>query len=212
MRFLNIEEWNRKEHFEFFMNFEDPFFGVTIPFKVTKALNWAKAEQVSFFATYLHACIKAINAVENFRYRITPDKQVVIHDVIHASPTMPRPDHTFGFSYIAYTEEFGEFLENYEAEKARVWNSTSLYPPETHGEDCIYCSALPWFEFTGHKEPFMTSNGSESVPKLAFSKTYEKDSGIWMNVALQVNHALVDGYHVGLFADYFQTYLNETKW
>ena len=26
---LNIESWNRKEHFRFFSAFDDPFFGIT---------------------------------------------------------------------------------------------------------------------------------------------------------------------------------------
>ena len=40
----------------------------------------------SFFAIYLHECMKAINAVENFKYRII-DNEVFEYDVINASTT-----------------------------------------------------------------------------------------------------------------------------
>lgn len=36
-RKLDIETWNRKEHFLFFSQMEEPFFGVTIVVDCTKA-------------------------------------------------------------------------------------------------------------------------------------------------------------------------------
>lgn len=201
MRKLNIDTWNRKKHFEFFNTFKDPFFAVTVPMDVTKAYNYAKITANSFFAVYLHDCMKAINAVEAFRYRIENDREVLIHDTIHASATIMRPDKTFGFSFIDYDPDFEIFKKNVEAEKERIINSDDLFPPK-NTEDCIYCSALPWVNFTGHKEPF--HGKKESVPKIAFSKMEVKDEKKIMTVAVSVNHALMDGYHVGQFTEKFQ--------
>jgi chloramphenicol O-acetyltransferase type A len=47
------------------------------------------------------------------------------------------------------------------------------------------------------------------VPKLAFSKVDKTKSKLIMNVSVSVNHALVDGYHVGLFSEKFQEFLNK---
>jgi len=201
MRELDIENWNRKEHFHFFKQFEDPYFAVTVDFDVTSAFNYSKEHRISFFALYLHVCMKAINSVENFKYRIHDDK-VVIHDVIHASPTILREDKTFGFSFIEYDEDFKVFYKNFELEKSRVLNTNSLFP-ERSTDDCIYCSAMTWFNFSGHKEPLLGVK-KESVPKLAFGKFLKKDSKLMMPVAIAVSHALVDGYHVGQFVDAFQ--------
>ena len=63
MRELDLENWNRREHFNFFSQFEDPYFAVTIDFDVTKTLNYSIKNNVSFFVLYLHACMKAINTV-----------------------------------------------------------------------------------------------------------------------------------------------------
>lgn len=205
MRELNIETWNRKEHFEFFNQFDDPYFAVTVDFDVTNAFNYAKQQQLSFFAVYLHACIKAINSVENFKYRIHEGK-VVVHDVIHASSTIAREDNTFGYSFIHYDADFNQFNQNFEAEKRRIVTTTNLFPKQ-NTDDCIYCSAMPWFNFSGHKEPVFGVK-KESVPKLAFGKYLEKNGKLMMPVAIAVNHALVDGYHVGLFTDAYQKILN----
>lgn len=201
---LDLGSWNRKHHFNHFNALADPYFAVTIPFDVSLAYKKSKDTGSSFFAIYLHDCMKAINAVENFKYRIV-DNDVFEYDVIHASATLSRADNTFGFSFINFSESFQEFNTNIQKEKQRINDSTELYPP-VNGLDCIHCSALPWFSFTSQKEPF--SVVKDSVPKFAFSKTYKKNDSLMMNVGINVNHALIDGYHVGQFAELFQKNLN----
>ncbi len=205
MKIIDLNTWNRKQHYNHFSSLVDSSFAVTIPFDVTKAYQFSKQNKLSFFAKYLHDSMKAINAVDNLKYRII-DNEIIEYDVIHASPTLMRPDKTYGFSFINFDEDLKIFIENFEAEKERIQNSTDLFPPN-NGIDCVYCSAMPWLNFIAHKEPFSGEN--DSVPKIAFSKTEKVNNVLKMNVAINVNHALADGYHVSLFADEFQKNLNK---
>lgn len=205
MKELDINTWNRKQHFEHFSKLKDPYFGITIPFNVTKAYSFSKEKNISFFGTYLHACMQAINNVENLKYRIVDDK-VMICNTINASATIMKENKTFGFSFIDYNESLDQFLLNIQAEKQRIEKSNNLFPPK-NGVDCIHCSALPWSDFSGHKEP--VSGLQESVPKFAFGKMKEVNNEKIMNVAINVNHALVDGYHLSLFSEKFQKNLNK---
>ena len=204
MKTLDINTWSRKQHYNHFNALADPYFAVTIPFNVTKAYRFSKENNVSFFAKYLHDCMKALNSIENFKYRIEND-EVVVHDVIHASATLMRSDNTFGFSFIHYHDDLNVFINNINEEKKRIEKTGELYPPQ-NTIDCIYCSAMPWVNFSGHKEP--VSATKESVPKFAYSKVQEHNGELIMNVAISANHALVDGYHVGLFSEAFQNNLN----
>jgi chloramphenicol O-acetyltransferase type A len=201
---INIEHWNRKQHYMHFKDFKDPYFAVTIPFNITKAYKSSKNDEVSFFSKYLHDCMKAINAIDNLKLRIEKD-EVVLYEVINASATLMRADNTFALSYIKYDENLDVFINNLESEKQRVLRTNDFYPP-IDSLDCIHCSAMPWLNFQGHKEA--VSGNRESVPKLAFGKTYKSDGELMMNLAINVNHALVDGYHVGLFVEEFQKNLN----
>lgn len=205
MKILNIENWNRKEHFDFFNQFDDPYFSVTIDFDVTNIYKYAKANNLSFFVLYLHACMKALNSIENFRYRIKEDK-IIVHDVIHASATILREDNTFGFSFVYYDDSFEQFNKNFDLEKKRVLSTKSLFPIQ-NSDDCVYCSAMNWFNFSAHKEPVFGVS-KESIPKLAFGKFVKKDKQLKMPVAIAVNHALIDGYHIGQFVDVYQKELN----
>ncbi|MDO6597970.1 CatA-like O-acetyltransferase [Oceanihabitans sp. 2_MG-2023] len=205
MKEINLKTWNREEQFHHFSKMLDPYFGVTIPFDLTKAYQFSKDNGISFFGKYMHACTQAINSIENLKYRIV-DEKVVLYDVIHASATIMREDKTFGFSFIEYHENLDVFLKNLESEKTRIESSKALFP-KRNGLDCIHCSALPWLHFSGHKEPFFGEK--DSVPKIAFSKVKKESNMLSMNVAISVNHALVDGYHVGLFSEKFQYFLNQ---
>lgn len=205
MHIINIDTWSRKQQYEHFSKMQDPFFGVTMPFNVSKAYEFSKDNDISFFAKYLHDCMKAINAVDNLKLRIE-ENEVVFYEVIHASSTLMRADGNFGLSFIPFSEDLNGFIININKEKERVFNSTDFFPPN-NSLDCIHCSALPWVNFLGHKEP--VSGMPESVPKVAFSKTSRINSDLIMNVSINVNHALVDGYHVGLFSEKFQIYLNQ---
>jgi chloramphenicol O-acetyltransferase type A len=205
---IDLNNWNRKLLFEHFKNFADPYFSVIVPFDVSNAYENAKSGNYSFFARYLHDCMKSINEVDNLKYRMV-NHQVVEYDEIHASPTLMRPDRTFGFSFIKFDEDLNVFINNINKEQDRINKSTELYPPEEYRLDCIHCSAMPWINFTGHKEP--VSGQKDSVPKFAFSKAVEIDNKLMMNVAINVNHALVDGYHVSLFSEKFQEYLNHKQ-
>lgn len=204
MKEVDINTWNRKQHFEHFINLSNPFFGVTIPLDVTHAYHKSKKEGKSFFVRYLHDCMQAINKVENMRYRIRNNRVFDI-ETVHASATIMREDKTFGFSWIDFDENFEIFNHNFQKEKHRIQLHPDLYPP-INGDNCIYCSAMPWFNFTSQSEPI--SGKLESIPKLSFSKVKTDNGNMIMNVAISVNHALVDGYHVGLFVELFQQNLN----
>jgi hypothetical protein len=46
---IDLEHWNRKEHFLFFGSMDDPFFGLTTQIDVTSIYKEAKADHASFF-------------------------------------------------------------------------------------------------------------------------------------------------------------------
>ena len=203
---LDISTWSRKEHFEFFKSFEEPFFGLTVEVDCTKAYAYCKRNELSFFLYYLHASLKAANMIEEFKYRILGEK-VLIHDHIDASPTINRDDGTFGFSYIQYCEDFNDFVVGAQLEIDRVRNGSGLIPAVS-GENVIHYSSLPWLKFTSlsHARSFTFH---DSCPKVSFGKMTESNNSLSMPVSVHVHHALLDGLHVGIFIKNFENLMNE---
>jgi chloramphenicol O-acetyltransferase type A len=204
---LNLDTWNRRDHFRFFKQFEEPFFGITAEVDCTKAYTWTKEAGVSFFLYYLHRSLKAANDVEPFKYRISGD-DVLVHDVVHASPTINRSDGTFGFSYIDYHPSFNDFVREAQKEIAKVQSTTGLIPAVS-GENIIHYSSLPWINFTSvsHARAF---SFNDSIPKITFGKMTAQHGARKMPVSIHVHHALMDGFHVAQLLDRFQQALDVT--
>ena len=208
MKKIDIKNWNRKEHFEFFSKFDEPFFGLVSEIDCTIAYKYCKENKISFFAYYLHKSLIAANSTEAFKYRIE-DGEVVLYNQIDASPTIGRADGTFGFSFVAYDPEFDIFSKALKEEIKAVQNSEGLrlYVDEGH-QNVIYYSSIPWKTFTGfsHAKNF---NSKDSVPKIVFGKTFLRDDKMLMSIAINVHHGLVDGLHVGQYLDLFQSLMND---
>ena len=202
---LDLASWPRRDHFQFFRRFEEPFFGVCVEVDCTAAYDRSKVGGHSFFLHYLHCTLAAANATEPFRYRISGD-DVWIYDEVHASPTINRPNGTFGFAYMNWHPDRAVFLQEAAAETERVRAGTGLVPAVS-GENVLHCSSMPWLRFTGlsHARSF---SFPDSCPKIAFGKMEEADGRRKMPLSVHVHHALMDGYHVGQFIERLQTELD----
>lgn len=206
--YLDLPNWPRKDHFEFFRAFQEPYFGLTVPVECNLAYRNARDYGVSFFAYYLHCSLKAVNTVECFRYRIEGD-QVAVFDTVHASATIGRADGTFGFSLIPYHKELLPFAESVQAESERVRQNTGL-EVGIAGDDVIHYSSVPWLSFTSlsHARQF---SRPDSVPKISFGKVAEDNGKRSMPVSLHAHHALMDGIHAGEYFALFQLLLNNPE-
>jgi chloramphenicol O-acetyltransferase type A len=207
MKILDLENWPRKEHFQFFSQFDEPFFGVCVDIDCTLAYKHAKQKGCSFFLHYLHKSLMAVNRTEPFRYRINANKQIVVHDSVSASATISRDNGSFAFSYMPYSEDFSVFETAAQEEIARIRKGSSLFPDHI-SDDIIHYSSLPWIKFTSmsHARNF---SFPDSVPKISFGKMTIQDDVRTMPLSIHVHHALVDGYHVGQYIDTFQNLMNE---
>ncbi|WP_310555199.1 chloramphenicol acetyltransferase [Flavobacterium sp.] len=203
---LNLETWNRKEHYLFFKQMEEPFFGITTTIDCTKAYEKAKELNVSFFTYYLHKTLVAVNEIENFRYRILND-EIYIFDQIDASATILRADETFGFSQIEFSEDILKFSKNTENEITRIQTTTGLFTRD-FTENLIHFSALPWINFTSftHARSF---TWPDSCPKISFGKMMEENGKKTMAMSVHVHHGLMDGFHIGQFVHLFQKLLDK---
>lgn len=205
-RKIDIDNWVRKEHFNFFKTFEEPFWGITTNVDCTNAYRKSKELNIPFFIYYLYLSLKSVNQIEELRYRIE-GKDVYCYDVIHAAATVLRDNGTFGFSFIKYNEDLSIFKENAKEEIERVKNNNRLMPSEAN-ENVIHYTTIPWISFSGVSHPRRFSL-KDSVPKIAFGKIIDENGRKLLPIAIHAHHALVDGLHAGKFLELFQKLMDE---
>lgn len=206
MKVIDIESWNRKEHFEFFSKMKSPYFGFTTEVDCTKAYDDAKEKGYSFFAYYLYKSMVAINKVEELKLRMVDD-QIILFDEVHVGSTIGREDGTFGFSFFEYSEDFKKFNEGLQNQINIVQNSKGLgisndVLPINH----IRHTTIPWSSFTTILHP-TNFDPKECIPKIAFGKFSIKEGKKMMPVSIEAHHGLADGLHLAKYFEEFQKQL-----
>ena len=144
--FIDRETWPRRQQFEFFRHFEQPFFTLCAEVDVTATDHFCRDQGASFFLATWFLCLGALNREAPFRYRLRGDR-VWVHDSIHVSTTVLRKDETFAFCHLPSSEDFAAFEElgraAIEAESLRSGLTT-----EDERDDVVYGSVVPWLRFT----------------------------------------------------------------
>jgi len=201
---LSIENWNRKEHFEFFAQFDEPFHSVTVEIDCTRSYRESKSRNWSFSLLYLHKSLAIAHQIKAFKLRIS-DGEVFEYDHIVGTSTVLREDGTFGFSYLPFHRDFGVFQEIAQVEFERVKQTPGLDLSYTE-QNLIHYSTLPWLRFTSlsHARSF---SHPDSCPKISFGKlTHEQERWV-MPISISVHHGLVDGKDVGEFVQLLEEIL-----
>ena len=204
---IDLATWPRREHFEFFKQYDMPFFGVTAQLDCTRLYDRSKKEGFPFSAGYHFASLRAVNEVEELRYRIEDDLPV-LYDAIHFSTTIARPDGTFGFSFQKYTEDFEQFTAEFITEARRVQYEAGLKSPYS-GQDIVYYTVARGIAFTSFDHPMMTKRQG-SIPLITFGEMVQDGTRKTIAHSLHAHHALVDGLHAAKYFQAIQANLNKT--
>jgi chloramphenicol O-acetyltransferase type A len=208
--YLDIETWSRRKQFEFFKDYDNPYFNLCVDVDVTSLLALTRATpDLSFFITYHFLSMKAANEVEPFRYRLRGDR-VLVHDRIHAGTTLLLADETFTFVYFDFDEDFEVFHTRAKAavEKARA--AVSRLDEREGQDDLIHHSVIPWVTFNSISHA-RNWGRQDSVPKVAFGKYREDGNRIRMPISVEVHHALMDGLHVGRYFEKLESYFSNPR-
>lgn len=206
MNYLDLESWKRRDTFEFFKDFEDPFFNLTAPVDATPLYGFVKRHGLSFSIVSLFCSLQAANAIPEFRLR-NVDGKVAEFETIDATQTILNDDETFSFCYFQNHSDVFEFERN-GRESVKKYKTQKSFDVESERVDLIYYSVIPWISFTSFKHAGRLDN-RQSVPRMVFGKLFEQNGRMMLPHSVEVHHALADGLHVGRYFESLQTRIDQ---
>lgn len=203
---IDIENWNRKQTFDYFKEFEQPFFNVTVNTDITQLYDFCKSKEHSFFLASLYYSTKAANQIANFKYRIQ-DNEVICYDKINAGSTILFKDNSFGFCYFDFINDLESFINTGQQNIEQALKNPS-FAPKDNKDNLIHYSVLPWLAFSSvqHARRIPTT---DSIPKIAMGKIFEEGRKKIMPISIEVHHSLVDGWHVGQYFQLLEASISE---
>lgn len=195
MQYVDMENWPRRELYDFMSGLKDPFYAVTFTQDVTKLYGYTKAHGLSFYHALTYLVTKAVNRVENFRYDIDGGKVMLLDERVPSFTMLRRETELFYFVNVRASGTMEEFCAQ-AAEKAAT--QTTLFGEEDT-RDLLFISCLPWVELTGLTNEGMT-DPDDCIPRISWGKWREESGRKTLGICLEVNHRLIDGVHIGKFA------------
>src|SRR5688572_8024224 len=140
---IDIDTWERKDLFRFFQKFDNPTWDILADVNIQKFYEATKEINASFFLSFLYIATRVCNRINAFRQRIDPSGNVVEFEWVHPGSTILYDNHTFGFGYFQFVDDYHSFLigatKAFEDQKIKK----DLDPKD---EDLarIYFSPIPW--------------------------------------------------------------------
>ena len=208
LKYIDLETWPRRELFNFFINYANPYFNVCTKVDVTRLLSMVRNRGVRISSAVHYFGLRAANDVEPFRYRLQ-DRKIVVYEVINGGTTVLLPNESFAYAYFDYDVDFEKFVTGMNKSVDEVRNGDGVLKPSMR-DDLIYHTTLPWFSFTSFAHARTPGRG-DSVPRLVFGKFTEEGERVMMPISVEVHHALVDGLHVGRFLSRLEEALAEPE-
>ncbi len=208
MKHIDLEKWKRKEHFNFFYRADYPQYNICMDIDVTRFLAFIKKEGISFYYAMIFSVIKVVNSLDNLKYRIR-DGKVVLHDIVHPSFTDMKKDKTDDLFKVVTLEMKDNILEfvNYAKETSENQQNYFELGMPAGRDDLVYITCLPWIKFT-HISHTVSLNKNDSIPRISWGKYYKQGERILLPFSVQVHHALADGYHVAMFVEKLQEFID----
>lgn len=196
MRVIDLESWPRRRHFELYNGLDYPHFGLCANLDISTFQPAVRESGLSFTIAAAYLLARAANELPGFRQRIRGG-QVVEHDVVHPSFTVLNDQDLFSFCTVPYRASLAEFAPLAAARMAQV-QAEPVLADEPGQDDLLFMTSLPWVSFTSMFHP-IHMHPADSVPRIAWGKFFPQEGRTLMPVAVQVNHALMDGLHVGRY-------------
>ena len=201
-RLINLASWDRREFYEHFIN------RVVCTYSVTVNLDIDHLREKKLYPAMIWLLTKTVNAMPEFRTALTAEG-LGIYDDMHPMYTVFNEEHkNFSGIWSYFSEDYPTFLRNYEEDSARYSKSTRYAPKEGTPANSFNISMVPWLEFSAVNINVF-DDGKFLLPIFTMGKYFERDGKRFLPLAIQVHHAVCDGYHVSLFVEKLQAAIQE---
>lgn len=205
MRSIDIETWERREHFFFFQNRLRPQLEITTRVVVTGAVEYRRGlearerPRLSDMLYFLAA--RAANGIAEFRTRLVDRAPVEFSSVRMGFTYRPAGRSLHANCVAAYSESFPEVVRGITAARREADRRPTLTPAGAEGQDMLYLSIIPGVVFSSITNPW-GDPWSDSVPRIIFGQLVEPAPGVYeVPVSIEALHSFVDGIHVQKFLD-----------
>ena len=199
---IDFDKWERREHYLHIIN------EVRCSYSVCVNLDISNLNGQRLYPAMLWLLTRTVNEMPEFRTSFTEDGLGYYSEMHPAYTVFNRDTKTFSGIWTAYQPDYPSFLHGYEEDAGKYSFTTQYEPKPGRPANSFDVSMVPWFSFTTFNLNVF-GDGTYLLPIFTMGKTFEENEKTMLPLAIQVHHAVCDGYHVGKFIETLQANINK---
>jgi chloramphenicol O-acetyltransferase type A len=188
----------RKGHYEHFIKMEC-YYSITVSIDITTLQIEARNRgNLHIYSALVWVLTTAANCIREFRmsfdFRLPLENNYLGYwDSLNPVYTvMAKDTRTFSTIWTEYNSDFPTFYHS-SVENIENYVNGEYLPQGTLPGNAINISVIPWLEFLACH---LNMKNNYLLPILTIGKFMRRSNKITMPLAIQVHHAVCDGYHV----------------
>lgn len=207
MKFHKIdkENWMRKEYFEHYFSDVPCTYSMTVKVDITKIVKAKK----KIYPSMLYYITTIVNRHSEFKTTFSEKGEIGVFDEMIPSYTVFHKDtETFSDIWTEYKSDIEDFYIAYEKDIQQYGNQNGMAGKPNAPQNTFPVSMIPWSSFDGFN--LNLQKGYEYLlPIFTMGKFYKDAEKIILPLAIQVHHAVCDGFHLCRFINELQELISD---
>lgn len=196
-REIDLANWERREYFLHYLN------RVNCTYSATVRLDITPLKGQKLYPAMLWLLTGTVNEMPQFRTAFQGER-LGVYDEMHPAYTIFHPERgNFSCVFTEYSGDYKVFLERYQRTAETCRGAEGLLPQKGRPENTFDISMIPWFSFTSFNLN-INGDGRYLLPIFTMGRAAEENGKWLLPLAIQVHHAVCDGYHVAQFLQKLQ--------
>lgn len=197
--------WPRRDFFEHYLHNIPCTYSMTVKIDISRI----RQKHLKLYPTMLYALSSIVNKHEEFRMAFDDCGDLGVYDILHPSYTVfHNQSCTFSNIWTHYDPDYGRFLQSYRRDLTDFGNIEGLAGKPNTPINSFTVSMIPWFSFEGFN--LNLPKGSDYLlPIFTMGKFSTEGERTFLPLAIQVHHAVCDGFHTCRFLNELQEMLDQ---
>lgn len=207
---IDVSTWKRKETFDHYLNHTPCMYSMTLHLDATALIKEIRNKKIKLYPAMIYLLSLIVNKHEEFRTAIDLNGRLGIFDFLHPSYTVfQKEEEAFTCIWSEWTPSFLEFYQRYLADIQNYGDIKSFIAKSNMPANVFNISSIPWVSFTGFNLnlPKVTHH---LLPIFTTGKYFDQNGRTYLPIAIQVHHAVCDGFHIARFVDELQEAMNRS--
>ena len=201
---IDLSRWERAEYFTHYLHEIPCTYSMTVRLDITKLKQSGK----QLYAAMLYALAKAVNAHPEFRMALDADGKPGVYGRMHPCYTVFHKDtQTFSNLWTVFDGDYAVFCQNYQRDMETYGSIHRMDAKPGLPENSFTVSMLPWASFEGFNLN-LQKGYAYLKPIFTIGKYTGQDGRYTLPLAVQVHHAVCDGFHACRLVDEVQATLD----